>query len=67
MLYIPAGWICLEKCGQESMIYGVRKSYFFRSAAAVANYTAAKQLLDGDGKGTEKMGQILPLLAVGAA
>ena len=67
MLYIPAGWICLEKCGQESMIYGVRKSYFFRSAAAVANYTAAMQLLDGDGKGTEKMGQILPLLAVGAA
>jgi hypothetical protein len=49
------------------MIYGVRKSYFFRSAAAVANYTAAKQLLDGDGKGTEKMALILPLSAVGAA
>jgi hypothetical protein len=67
LLYIPTGWICLEKCGQETMIYGVRKSYFFRSAAAVANYTAAKQLLDGDGKGTEKMALILPLLAVGAA
>lgn len=67
ILYIPAGWICLEKCGQESMNYGVRKSYFFRSAGAVTQYKAAKQLLDGDGKGTDKMGKILPMLAVGGA
>ena len=52
----------IDKCGPDSMIYGCRKSYFFREPTAVKNYTAAKDLLQADGRAVDKMEQLLGIL-----
>ena len=52
-MYLPSGWYTVEKSGDATMIYGVRKSFFFQTQDAFENYEAAKAMLENAGKSVD--------------
>eukprot|EP00969_Alexandrium_andersonii_P104296 4602895-Alexandrium_andersonii.AAC.1 len=63
LYYLPAGWLVLESTETESaLVYGVRKSYFFKTTATVEQYKVAKNLLSNAGQPVSKMDAVLGLL-----
>ena len=45
LYYIPCGWLVLEKASVDSsVVYGVRKSFFWDTMAAKQAYAHAKEL-----------------------
>ena len=41
LIYVPAGHIVMEKAGESSLVYGLRKSVFFDTVRTKELYTAA--------------------------
>ena len=58
VLWIPAGWVLIEKTGDSALTYGFRKSMFIATSALRSKYEAAKLLLKASGNSTEKMDEV---------
>ena len=48
-------------CDGNTLVYGIRKSYFWDTDAGVKNYSMAKKILSGSGQSTAKMDTLLAL------
>ena len=42
-------------CDGNTLVYGIRKSYFWDTDEGVKNYSMAKKILSGSGQSTAKM------------
>jgi hypothetical protein len=58
LMYLPAGWVLMERCRSGPLVYGVRKSIFLQSPAAKDNYCFAKEMLAAAGTNTRKMDMV---------
>ena len=63
VLYIPTGWFVLERASESScpLLYGVRKSYFMKTAAGLENYKQCKAMLAACGLSVHKMDKVVDL------
>ena len=60
-IYIPAGFVCIEKPTTTSpLLYGIRKSYMFSTAATFKEFKLATALQSG--AGAEKLQMVCDLL-----
>ena len=56
VLYIPAGWICLDEVDfKELLVYGVRKSFYVKSEGQQKQVVKAAASLTAQGLNVEKM------------
>ena len=62
LLFVPTGYILMERTGSSTMIYGARKSFVIADGNALKNYGICKTLQEQDGKNVEKMAQVLGAL-----
>ena len=58
ILWVPAGWLLLEKTGDSALTYGIRKSMFITTSSLRPKYEAAKLLLQASGNVTDVMSQV---------
>ena len=63
VLFVPMGYLLMERSGASTMNYGARKSFIMHEGHAIENYTACKSLQAKDGKNVEKMQQVLDCIA----
>ena len=63
VLYIPTGWVVVERSKNGLLLYGVRKSFFFKGAAAADNYNIARQTLVDEGRNADRMAAVAKLLS----
>ncbi len=63
LFWVPMGVFMAERVIAGPLIYGVRKSYFVKSASGAKNMKALADALIKDGKDCARMLQIIPLLA----
>ena len=64
LYYIPCGWLVLEKASVDSsVVYGVRKSYFWDTMAAKQAYAHAKELSEPHPQLSAKMQIVLDLFS----
>ena len=61
VVYVPTGFTTIERGDNGPLIYGVGKSLFFDTPAAVKNYNQALQLIAQGGGNIEKMENIKQL------
>ena len=61
VVYDPTGFTTIERGDNGPLIYGVRKSLFFDTPAAVQNYSQALQLIAQGGGNTDNMEKIKKL------
>ena len=62
MLFVPVGFIALEKCTKGVLVYGLRRTCVIREASAVANYEELMGTYVCDGRSTDKMKVALDLM-----
>jgi hypothetical protein len=65
VLYMPMGWILLDRHGVSPLIYGCRKSLMIKgsmTSESTMNYTFNKQLLARDKKSVDRMEAITKLI-----
>ena len=59
LLHVPMGWLLLERAPKsQTLIYGVRKSFFTASDKAKAAYAHVLGMFRQDGRNTERMDKI---------
>ncbi len=58
VVYIPCGWVVLMKTTDANLIYGVRKSFFFKTKAAKTSFASARAVMSHTAVGT-KMSNVL--------
>lgn len=63
LFWVPMGCFTAEQGLSGPLIYGVRKSYFVKSAFGAKHVKAVSDLMVKDGKDVSRMAQIVPLLA----
>ena len=61
LLYLPMGWIVMEVALPSVHIHGIRKSFFLRSSCEA--YKLAVDLVNSQGKNTDRMKQIAALVS----
>jgi len=61
VVYVPTGFMTIERADNGPLIYGVRKSLLFDTPAAVKNYSQAIQLIAQGGGNTDNMEKIKKL------
>ena len=66
-LYVPPGWIVVEKVVEGVLIYGIRKVLFIRGCDAVASYQAAIEVHRASGRNVSKMEQAVKYMRIDAA
>ena len=62
MVWIPCGWVLIERVKSSNLTYGVRKSVFLRIAKVIESYKAAKDWLIASGSNVAKIGDVLDCL-----
>ena len=62
MIYIPAGWLLCERVVNGTLLYGARKSVFFRSDGTSQKYALARECLSKAGNDVSKMDMVEKLL-----
>ncbi|OLP85976.1 Tenascin-R [Symbiodinium microadriaticum] len=64
VLYVPTGYMTVERSSSSPMIYGARKSFFLVDAksAVVSLYALCVELSSKDGKNVDKMNEVLGCL-----
>ena len=61
--YIPCGWVVAERAvPNHPLIFGMRKSLFFRGSQCKDLYVACRELMKEGGSDVQKMVQIAELL-----
>lgn len=60
--YIPCGWVVCERVKAGPLIYGCRKSIFFKTGSSVKNYAMAKELMSAANLDVTKMDSIMDCL-----
>ena len=63
VLFVPMGYLLMERSGASTMLYGAWKSFIMHENNAEGNYIACKDLQAKDGKNVEKMQQVLDCIA----
>lgn len=67
-LYVPSGWLVLERASDNALNYGIRKTAAFEHEAAYSSYEAVLRLHKESGsKSSDKMQMVLPLLKPSSA
>jgi hypothetical protein len=61
-LYIPQGWLALDRHGSSPLIYGARKSFLLSSSTARAEYTLCKNFLANEHKNVDRMDAIQKMM-----
>ena len=63
LLLVPMGYVILERASaRETLIYGVRRSFFTSSDRACESYAAMRQLFAASGKQVTRMDEIAALM-----
>ena len=63
VLWVPCGFLAVEKCVKGILIYGLRKSVLYKSLKALASYEANIEVLKQSGKPIEKMKMVHNIIA----
>ncbi len=64
LLFIPMGYVIMERASaKETLIYGVRRSFFKSSDRSRESYSAMRQLFAASGKPTSRMDELLALMS----
>ena len=61
-MYIPPGWICVERCVRGVLVYGARHSFFVRTQAAKASFDQFMGLSGANTEQREKLNIISELM-----
>ena len=67
MMYIPAGQILVEKSSEDSLIYGMRKSFLFNDPSGQQSFSKVVDLKKASGQSAAKMKQVLGLFSTSVA